>query len=202
MGSEELIGEALLGGHPKYRKAEVAAAADVDLARAERLWQAMGFAHVDDDAVVFTDADVQALQMLVQLVSAEVITSEVETAVARTLAQTMSRLAEWQVGIFKAVLGDRFAEDLDITAQFAEAITPVMDHLQGYVWRRHLAATAARELSEGDPGVDERVQVIGFADLVGYTRLIRDFSEVELAGLINDFEELATGWSPRTTAGS
>ncbi|WWR57010.1 adenylate/guanylate cyclase domain-containing protein [Saccharopolyspora sp. SCSIO 74807] len=193
MGSEALIGEALLGGHPKYRKADVAEAAGVDLARAERLWQAMGFAHVDDEAVVFTDADVQALQMLVQLVSAEVITSEVETAVARTLAQTMSRLAEWQVGIFKAVLGDRFAEDLDITAQFAEAITPVMDHLQGYVWRRHLAATAARELSEGDPGVDERVQVIGFADLVGYTRLIRDFSEVELAGLINDFEELATG---------
>ena len=125
MGSEALIGEALLGGHPKYRKADVAEAAGVDLARAERLWQAMGFAHVDDEAVVFTDADVQALQMLVQLVSAEVITSEVETAVARTLAQTMSRLAEWQVGIFKAVLGDRFAEDLDITAQFAEAITPV-----------------------------------------------------------------------------
>ncbi|MFR9731865.1 adenylate/guanylate cyclase domain-containing protein [Saccharopolyspora sp. MS10] len=186
------VEKALLGGEPRYRKADVAAAAGVELERAERLWQAMGFAHVEDDEVVFTDADVRAVRMLVQLVSAEVITAEVETAVARTLAQTMSRLAEWQVGIFRSVLGDRFAEDLDVTAQFAEAITPVMEELQGYVWRRHLAATAARELTERAGGADERVQVIGFADLVGYTRLIRDFSEVELARLIDDFEESAT----------
>ena len=191
--TEALIGSALLGHAPQYNKAQVAAAAEVDLARAERLWQAMGFAHVEDDAVVFTDADVQALRMLVQLVSADVITAEVETAVARTLAQTMSRLAEWQVGIFKAVLGDRFAKDLDVTAQFAEAITPVMEQLQGYVWRRHLAATAARELTERGGDADERVQVIGFADIVGYTRLIRDFTELQLARLIDGFEELATG---------
>ena len=159
--SGDVVEETILGGPPRYTKAQVAEAAGVEVARTERLWQAMGFAHVEDDAVVFTDADVQALRMLVQLVSADVITAEVETAVARTLAQTMSRLAEWQVGIFKAVLGDRFAKDLDVTAQFAEAITPVMEQLQGYVWRRHLAATAARELTERGGDADERVQVIG-----------------------------------------
>ncbi|WP_374228428.1 adenylate/guanylate cyclase domain-containing protein [Saccharopolyspora sp. 7B] len=186
------VEKALLGGEPKYTKAAVAEAAGVELARAERLWQAMGFAHVEDHEVVFTDADVRAVRMLVQLVSADVITAELETAVARTLAQTMSRLAEWQVAIFRSVLGDRFAEDLDVTAQFAEAITPVMEDLQGYVWRRHLAATAARELTEQVGDGDERLQVIGFADLVGYTRLIRDFSEVELGRLIDEFEETAT----------
>ncbi|GAB2682466.1 adenylate/guanylate cyclase domain-containing protein [Saccharopolyspora gloriosae] len=195
-GAESPLGpeveKALLGSEFRYTKAEVAARADVDLVRLERLWQAMGFAHVEDDEVLFTDADVQAVRTLVQLVSAGVITEEVETAVARTLAQTMSRLAEWQVGIFRSVLGDRFAQDLDVTAQFAGAIAPVMEDLQGYVWRRHLAATAARELTERDGAADERVQVIGFADLVGYTRLIRDFSEVELAGLIDEFEESAT----------
>lgn len=190
---KDQLGEALLDGRPQYRKAEVAAAAGVDLARAERLWQAMGFAHVEDTAVVFTEADVTALRTLVQLVSAEVITPEVETAVARTMAQTMSRLAEWQVGIFRSVLGERFVDDLDTTVQFAQAIMPVMEQLQGYVWRRHLAATADRELTERDEGADERTQVIGFADIVGYTRLIRDFSEIELARLIDQFEELATG---------
>ncbi|GAB3280148.1 adenylate/guanylate cyclase domain-containing protein [Parasphingorhabdus pacifica] len=193
MEAERVIQEALLGGAPRYRKADVAAAVGVDVARAERLWQAMGFAHVEEDAVVFTDADVEALRMLVQLVSAEVITPEVETAVARSLAQAMSRLAEWEIGIFKSVLGERFAEDLETTTQFAQAIMPVMERLQGYVWRRHLAATASRELTERDAKADLHKQVIGFADIVGYTRLIRDFNEMELARLIDEFEELATG---------
>lgn len=184
-----IIEQALLGGEPRYRKSEVAEAVGVDLARAERLWQAMGFAHVSDTARVFTDADVSALRMLVQLVSAEVITSEVETAVARSMAQTMSRLAQWQVGIFRSLLGDRFAEEPETTARFAEAIMPVMAQLQDYVWRRHLAATASRELSTAEG--EERTRVVGFADIVGYTRLVRDFSEIELAGLLDRFEELA-----------
>lgn len=187
----DVIKRALLGGEPQYNKKEVAESVGVEIARAERLWQAMGFAHVSDTAKVFTDADVSALRMMVQLVSAEVITSEVETAVARSMAQTMSRLAEWQVGIFRSLLGSRFSEDLETTAQFAEAIMPVMEQLQGYVWRRHLEATATRELTE--PEGDERIQVIGFADIVGYTRLTRDISEIELAKLLDDFEGLANG---------
>ncbi len=184
----------LLGGEPKYRKAEVADLAGVDVARAETLWQAMGFAHVDDDAVVFTDSDVTALRQLVQLVSAEIITPEVEAAVARSLAQALSRLAEWQVGIFKSVLGTSFVEDAETSAKFTEAILPLMAQLQEYVWRRHLAATVTRELEDSGVGnsADERTLVVGFADIVGYTRLVRDFSEIELARLIEDFEHLTT----------
>ncbi|KEI44735.1 adenylate/guanylate cyclase domain-containing protein [Saccharopolyspora rectivirgula] len=184
------IAEAVLGRRLQYTKSEVAAAAGVELERAEQLWQAMGFAHVDDDEVVFTDADIAALKALVQLVSAEVIQPELENAVARSLAQSMSRLAEWQVGIFRALLGKQFAEDLDTTAQFAGAILPVMERLQEYVWRRHLAATATRALAEPETNPNEVVQAVGFADIVGYTRLIRDFTELELARLIDRFEEL------------
>ena len=184
------IAEAVLGRRLQYTKSEVAAAAGVELERAEQLWQAMGFAHVDDDEVVFTDADIAALKALVQLVSAEVIQPELENAVARSLAQSMSRLAEWQVGIFRALLGKQFAEDLDTTAQFAGAIQPVMERLQEYVWRRHLAATATRALAEPETNPNEVVQAVGFADIVGYTRLIRDFTELELARLIDRFEEL------------
>lgn len=185
------IDEAILGGPARYTKHEVADVVGVDLSRAESLWQAMGFAHVEDDAVVFGDADVAALHALVELVSAQVITSELETAVARSLAQTMSRLAEWQVGIFRSLLGEQFTSDTETTAEFAAAILPVMERMQNYVWRRHLAATASRELDERGED-DERVQVIGFADLVGYTRLIRDFTELELTRLIDGFESLAT----------
>jgi adenylate cyclase len=190
---EHRVEHTLLGGEPRYTKGDVAAAAEVDIARAERLWQAMGFAHVGDDDVVFTDADLAALRLMVRLVSANVITPEIETAVARSLGQTMSRLAEWELGIFKSVLGDGLAADIDLTTEFAETIMPVMEQLQGYVWRRHLAATAARELDENAARSEERRQVIGFADIVGYTRLIRNFTETELASLIDEFEELATG---------
>ncbi len=183
----------LLGDAPRYTKAEVARIADVELSRAEQLWQAMGFAHVTDDAVAFTDADVEALGMLVQLVSAEVITPELETAVARSLARTMARLADWQLDIFQSVLGESFATDRETTAEFAEAVVPVMGRLQEYVWRRHLASAASRELTRNDPRTQVHTQVVGFADLVGYTRLIRDFSEIELGRLIDDFEGLATG---------
>lgn len=189
LGSPSIVEQALLGGAAQYTKGEVAQAAGVELERAERLWQAMGFAHVAPTAKVFTDADIDAVRMLVELVSAEVITSEVETAVARSMAQTMSRLAQWQVGIFRSLLGEQFAEDLEVTAQFADAIMPVMERLQSYVWRRHLAATASRELSE--PEEEERTRIIGFADIVGYTRLIRDFSELELAKLLDAFEDIA-----------
>ncbi|WP_245780211.1 adenylate/guanylate cyclase domain-containing protein [Actinopolyspora lacussalsi] len=186
------VERALLGGEPRYRKADVARLAGVELARAERLWQAMGFAHVAPEAVVFTDFDVDAMRTVDKLVSAEVIPPELETAVARSLAQTMSRLAEWQLGIFKAVLGDTFATDIETTAEVAEAILPVMENLQGYVWRRHLSAIAARELDEADTGPEEPTVVVGFADIVGYTRLVRDYSERELARLIDDFEDLVT----------
>lgn len=188
----ELVEKALLGDVPRYRKGEVAELVGVELTRAERLWQAMGFAHVGDDDVVFTDFDVTALRMVAQLVSAEVIKPELETAVARSLGQSMSRLAEWQLGIFKSVVGDDLAGDVTTTAQFAEAILPIMEHLQGYVWRRHLAAIASREMSESDARTEEPSLVVGFADIVGYTRLVRDFSEIELARLIDDFEDLVT----------
>ena len=46
------IAEAVLGRRLQDTKSEIAAAAGVELERAEQLWQAMGFAHVDDDDLV------------------------------------------------------------------------------------------------------------------------------------------------------
>jgi adenylate cyclase len=190
--SHRRVDEALLGERARYRKDEVARAAGVDLARADRIWQAMGFAPVDDSAEAFTDTDIAALRTLIGLVDAEVIPPELETSVVRAMAQSLSRLAEWEVGILKSLLGSGFAADPETTAQFAGAITPVLAKVQEHVWRRHLVAAAEREYGEKEGG-DERTQVVGFADIVGYTRLIRNFTEIELAGLLDEFEDIATG---------
>jgi adenylate cyclase len=67
---------------------------------------------------------------------------------------------------------------------------PVLENLIGYVWRRHLAATAGRGLAGSDEMVARRMAV-GFADLVGFTSLTRHVDEAELAVLVERFESVA-----------
>ncbi len=61
-----------------------------------------------------------------------------------------------------------------------------------YVWRRQLAAATGRVVQAGDDEemVDRRLAV-GFADLVGFTRLTRRLEEEELGELVEAFETTA-----------
>jgi adenylate cyclase len=65
-----------------------------------------------------------------------------------------------------------------------------MERLQTYVWRRHLAAATGRTLAGSDE-LARGVRVVGFADIVSYTRLTRRLTETELGRLIERFEGLA-----------
>jgi adenylate cyclase len=66
----------------------------------------------------------------------------------------------------------------------------VLEGLIGYVWRRHLAAAAARALANPDEVV-ARTMAVGFADLVGYTSLTRQVDEDVLVKVISNFESVA-----------
>ena len=70
------VEEHLLGGPRRFRRNQVAAVSDVDLVYVRRLWRAMGFANVGDDAVAFTEGDVLALDQLLHLVKDEVVDKE------------------------------------------------------------------------------------------------------------------------------
>ena len=52
----EAVEAALLGRTASMVSREVSAEAEVSLARARRLWHALGFQVVDDDAAMFTEA--------------------------------------------------------------------------------------------------------------------------------------------------
>ena len=67
------VEEHLLGGPRRFRRNQVAAVSDVDLVYVRRLWRAMGFTNVGDDAVAFTEGDVLALDQLLHLVKDEVV---------------------------------------------------------------------------------------------------------------------------------
>jgi adenylate cyclase len=194
--SFQAVEHELLGGERRYTRAQVADLADVDTALASTLWRALGFADVTDDEVAFTDRDVEALRTVRSLVDSGVLNEEAQQSVTRAMGQSLSRLAEWQVATITEVLGRTGSmqagplQDQDAAA-VARELVPVMEGLIGYVWRRHLAATAGRVLGGERTDVVARSMSVGFADLVGFTSLTRHVDEVELAALVDRFEGVA-----------
>jgi adenylate cyclase len=187
----ETIEERLLGGQRRYTRAEVSAATGVDRDRAHRLWMAMGFAGVGDDEAVFTDGDIEALRTWNALVASGTMEIDDEVPHARMMGQTLSRLAEWQAREVMAradVLAPGGAGGAG-TAGLAGTLLPVIEYLQSYVWRRHLAAASERILLAPPGELTDAATTVGFADIVGYTRTVRHSPMEHLADLLEAFEE-------------
>ncbi|GGF92827.1 adenylate/guanylate cyclase domain-containing protein [Rhodococcoides trifolii] len=192
----------LLGGDVRYDRTQVADAVGIDLARAQQLWVAMGFpVNPDENAVMFTDADIEALKLITGLVDAEIIEQSMEVAIARTLGQSMSRLAEWQIGVVNNYVVKQLQErssstDADTVRREARDLAaktvPTIESLQNYAWRRHLAAVAGRALATDSEGESSSVTCVGFADMVGYTSLTRRLGVDELTSLLEEFESVTT----------
>ena len=182
--------EALLGGQRKYTRLQVAEAAGVSPDRTHRLWTAMGFASVGDEDAVFTDGDIEALRVWKLLLETGAFDPGAEVSAARTISQTVSRLAEWQVQEVMARVREANGTEADV-AQLASVLLPVIEGLQSYVWRRHLAAAAGRMLSESPAEMSTQILAVGFADIVGFTSTTRHANIEELTELLESFEENA-----------
>lgn len=193
MSDDEAIERILLGGGRQYTRAQVAELSGVSAERASALWRALGFATQDDDAAVFTDGDVLALRLTDQLIQNGILDPSLATSTARMIGQHMSRLAESQILMLRDVLAanPELAADERQLARLVEHLTPELETLQNFVWRRHLAAYAGRMLAAPDEEVDERSQVVGFADMVGFTSLTRRATEQELVDVVDRFDALA-----------
>ena len=187
------IEQILLGGERKYTREQAAEKAGVALDRASALWRALGFATTDSDEPIFTDGDVHALQVTVGLMDAGILDPQTATSAARMLGQHLSRLAEWQVHMLRSVIeaNPELAADERQLARFIERLLPDLEQMQSFAWRRHLAAFAGRVLAARDD-FESRQQVVGFADMVGYTSLTRRASESELGALLERFESVAS----------
>lgn len=186
---------ALLGGPRKYTRSQVSELSGVPVERARKLWVALGFAAAEsDDEVVFTDADVAAVRTFAALGASAAANEQSQIAAARTLGQAMARLAEWQADLLTREVGERIAaEGKDATAKSsADAAAQTISTLtaiQDYAWQRHLAAALHRA---NESGSTTRQLLVGFADMVGYTRLSRHLDPDELANLLEAFETALT----------
>jgi len=170
--------------------------------------------------MVFTEADLLALQSVAALVRDGVFDEPTALGMTRAFARTTDRLAVWQVQLMAEAIGDlpqqvdttgtpenRGIDDgLDMTrgmpdpatARAAAAkladIADDMEPLLVYAWRRHLSAAISRMITDAEPIEDQPgvMRTVGFADLVSFTRLVRRLSERELARMVQRFEALAS----------
>lgn len=191
----EHVEAAILGGPRRYTAAEVSALADLPREEARRLWRALGFATVDEDEVFFTDGDLTALRDMRELAGFGFADENLRLAVTRLFGQVFSQLASYQGQLLLDEIGQR-PEILQSEAallDLVDRVTPLIEHLQGYAWRRQLAAYVARMAAQGTEQLGAPVPLaIGFADLSGFTALTRRLTEAELRDLLEAFETFST----------
>ena len=184
--AREALERLLLDGPRRYTRLQVAELSGMAPERTQRLWRALGFPDAADDDPAFTDADVQALAVLSELIDSGFVGADTEASIARAMGQALSRLADWQADMLADALtrtgpdGERRPASADEAVAVARALLPKMREIQNYVWRRHLAANADRLLASSAGQGDRRELAVGFADLVGYTSRSRGMGGREL----------------------
>jgi adenylate cyclase len=182
----------VLGQSPHLTRPEVLERTGVTKDRAHALWLSLGFpAPTDDDEVLFTDHDVEALRTLTDLVDGGIIEPQTEFALTRSMGRSFARLAEWEIAEVTMVALENAGDlDEDAITELVAGTLPAVEQLQNYIWRRHLASAIGRLLATS---ADNAVPMaIGFADIVGFTRRSRELSTDELSAMVETFEATAT----------
>lgn len=172
------------------------------LPTATRFWHALGFPLPQHwTELHFTDADVRALQRITRLIDDGVLDEDLALAMTRATARSADRLAVWQAQLLAEFLqpdGEDVRMDQPAAAELAITTAMLADELEPlltYAWRRHLVAALTRTLSDAAPHEEEGLgvgRVVGFADLVNFTAVVRRASERQLSAIVQRFEELAS----------
>lgn len=184
-----LIQRVLLGEDPTLTRFEVAAQVDVDPAVTQELWRLLGFPHAADTDVAFTNSDVEAARVSMELMQLGVVSPESQAALVRTLARSSARLAEWQTRLL-AEVGEGISDD-EFVALIGQVL-PRIEKLQNYIWRRHLAGASAALLITEDAASAGTQLAVGFVDIVGYTSRSKALDEAEFVDWIERFEAEVT----------
>lgn len=196
------IADRILGPRP-YTAEAVAGKVGTTLDEIEPVWMELGFAPADRSQALFSDRDVATLRLLLTARHEQLVSDETAMTMARVLGQALARVAATQAqAITPAVRALVLAEDAPIPVQLdggvivsgldelvdmvTDLLVPTMDEFIEYTWRRHLLAALERYLQPRSS------EVVGFADLVGFTRLSTQIDVEAVPELVSRFQELAT----------
>ncbi len=188
----ETIERYLLGETPSLTRLQVAQRAGVSLELTEELWRLLGFANQADDAVAFTEADVEAVVQTQELMKLGILSPDSQAALVRTWGRSFARLAEWET----TLLADIAISDPDPEARLTElaaSVLPRVEALQTYIWRRHLASASSRMFAVQSAATASADLAVCFVDIVGYTTHSKNLEQAELVAWLEHFEDVATG---------
>ena len=178
---------------------EAAAAAGVELELFERIQRAMGLPRVDDpDAEVFLRADAEAAKFTREFLDVGIDPDEL-VQITRLLGDGLSRAAEAMRHAALAAVMRPGATELEIAQASEELVGNVAPLLGPMIQEvlllqlRHAIETEAvnaTERAEGQHLPGARLVTIGFADLVGFTRLGEALPPEELEQLAQKLADL------------
>ncbi|MET4061602.1 adenylate cyclase [Arthrobacter sp. UYP6] len=194
----------LIGGPRTLKRREAAAEAGVSLLSARKLWRAMGFPNLDDDAVFFTEQDREALTTVIELVRDEQLTEEAAISIMRSIGQMTDRMVVWQIeALVEEMVVQRGIPDAEARKALVAALPGLIEPLEKtlvYAWKRQMnsavqrlalraeAGLASHDGSASDDNPLPLARAVGFADLVSYTSLSRQMNEKTLAHMVQRFE--------------
>jgi adenylate cyclase len=183
----------------RYTVGEAAQKAGLSVDQFRQINLAAGFADPGPDARVFTDEDVEILGLFQETI--EIFGEDVAMQNVRVIGHAMSRVADAFVSSFVITVArlrresEFTAEDLAQANETAVAMLPGAVRAMDVMLRRHIVLKSRpdTDLLEGDDSgaVDAVERAVGFCDLVGYTALSQQISDVRLATVLRAFETTA-----------
>lgn len=177
----------------KYTLVELAEKVGADPAIVRAFWRGLGFVDPVEDERLFTKTDVHMLETIFSLADEEVIDPALALQIARVLGQSMSQIAAAVIDATEAqVVAARANPDEPRPTSFAlrsGQILPFLSEAVDYSFRRHLRAAARRRV-DVVMDVESSGQVVGFADLVGFTELSLELDDEDLGAVVGRFDEV------------
>ena len=162
------------------------------------IWRSLGFPEPQPGEPIFSDVDLGNLAAVADLMHSGVVSPEVTYSMTRVIGSSMARVASALVDavsaraeqVMASVAEDEVLGVLEPVASEAGGFLPMFPEVLEQVWRRHLQDAARRRLLRGD-SEEAHQQVVGFADLVGFTALAQQVTDEELAEVVDQFERMA-----------
>ncbi len=189
----------LLGGPRTLTLAQLAERAGVEEAAVALFWRGLGMPVGDPDAVEFTEEDARVVGELVRAAEASGTSRSGMLSLERSVGHLTERMAMWQAETLVEDYAERYDLD-DASARLVlidrmRAVAPLLEQQMVHAWRRHMAALAARFVSEFGEARNvptdslPLARAVGFADIVAFTVRTATMTSPELAAFIRDFEE-------------
>lgn len=195
--------ESMLRREERYSAREVAEQAGIPLDFLLRIQQAFGMPVQDADAAAFTEEGLAAARRAARFREFG-LPEDGMVEVSRVIGQTMSRLAEAIRALVNQALiprhGQSAASERDLGLRYAEVARELMPQLEPLLHDALTAQLAEQirgdmvsraELAAGSALPGARQVAVGFADLVGFTRLGEARPVDELGAVADRLAEMA-----------